>query len=159
MKFKIQIISAILALVVLGACNFQQCKEGTVCIAGTNGPSPIPSATPVASVSPTPSPSPKDPCAPPVTAVYISGPTEVSNGSTFSIDITPVSESGPLAGDLDYCNLKGRTPVVESTSANLRCVGNCSGYKPQFTAQGVGPFSIRIRVDNAHGDFSGTVLR
>lgn len=123
-----------------------------------NGPSALPS--PSASPSPSPSPSPTvDPCAPPVTAVKLNGPREVSIGTQFEIDVTPVSASGPLEGDLDYCNLKGRTPVIESTSANVRCSGQCSGYKLSFTAQGVGPFSIRVRVDNASAEFAGTVLK
>lgn len=56
MKFKIQIISAILVLGVLAACNYQSCKEGTTCIAGTNGPSPIPSATPTPTPDKIPTP-------------------------------------------------------------------------------------------------------
>lgn len=125
-----------------------------------NGPSALPSISPSPSPSQSASPSPTvDPCAAPVTAVKLSGPREVSIGTTFEIDVTPVSASGPLEGELDYCNLKGRTPVVESMSTNLRCSGQCSGYKPSFSAQGVGPFSVRIRVDNASSEFAGTVLK
>lgn len=127
--------------------------------------SPTQIQAPPASVpSPSPSPSPSatgtpDPCAPPVTAVHLSGPVSVPVGETFKVDVTPVNASGPLEGPTDFCNLKGRTPVVESMSSNLRCSGSCSGFGPQFLAVSVGPFSIRIRVDNASAEFAGQVTK
>lgn len=132
------------------------CATGAVCgDYNIVGPRDIPTPTPTA----TPIVSPNDPCAPPVTAVYLSGPLSVGVGETFKVDVTPVNASGPLQGNLDYCNLRGRVIVVESLSANLRCVGQCQTFGPQFLAQAVGPFSIRIRVDNATGQFEGTVLK
>lgn len=152
-------------VVVAFLCAFMYACDGNFCFVNCdggqmNGPSALPSISPSPSPFPSASPSPTvDPCAAPVTAVKLSGPREVSIGTTFEIDVTPVSASGPLEGELDYCNLKGRTPVVESMSTNLRCSGQCSGYKPSFSAQGVGPFSVRIRVDNASSEFAGTVLK
>lgn len=117
-------------------------------------------ATPTPSPSPSASPSttPANPCTPPVTGVNLGGATSVPIGEVFRIDVTPVNASGPLEGALDYCN-NGRVPIVESMSANLRCSGACSGFGPQFLAQGVGPFSVRIRVDNVSEVFAGTVTR
>ena len=125
--------------------------------AGDAKATPSPLASPSPSPSPSPTATPNDPCAPPVTGINLSGQTSVFSGSEFSIEVTPVSASGPLDGALDYCNLK-RTPHVESMSANLRCAGACSGYRPTFLAQGVGPFEVRIRVDNVSESFAGTVL-
>lgn len=145
-----------ISLLFLTACyGAQESSCGT-------GPTPVPAPTPIAiaSASPTPSPTatPADPCKPPVTGVNLSGPTSVPLGDVFKIQVTPVSATGPLEGSLDYCN-NGRVPFIESMSANLRCSGSCSGYGPQFLAQGVGPFEVRIRVDNASAVFSGTVTR
>lgn len=127
---------------------------------------PTPAIDPVAKASPSPLPSPSasptaspaNPCAAPVTGVNLGGPTSVPIGEVFKIHVTPVNASGPLEGALDYCN-NGRVPIVESMSANLRCSGACSGFGPQFLAQGVGPFTIRIRVDNVSELFAGTVTR
>lgn len=148
-------LSALILMAVLPACDGQINLFGSPTqIQGQPSASPTPSPTPSPSSSPTP-----DPCAPPVTAVHLSGPTSIPVGETFVVNVTPVSASGPLEGPLDYCNLRGRNPVVESTSANLRCSGACSGYKPQFLAVSVGPFSIRIRVDNASAEFGGQVTK
>jgi len=138
------------------ACFFVAATGPTPTIApvGIATPTPSPSATPTA----TPSPTPADPCKPPVTGVNLSGATSVPIGETFFIYVTPVNASGPLEGALDYCN-NGRVPIVQSMSDNLRCVGACSGYKPTFLAQGVGPFEVRIRVDSASEVFAGTVTR
>lgn len=149
------------AIAALSACNLQRCSEGANCaISNGAGPSAIPSPTVAASPSPSPSPtaSPTNPCAAPVTGVNLSGPTSVPIGTVFALDVTPVNASGPLEGALDYCN-NGRVPFVKSMSANLRCSGECSGYKPQFVAQGVGPFEIVIGVDLASAVFAGTVTR
>lgn len=159
-RYQIIALIAVSLLGVLAACNLQKCSDGAVCTAGnTTGPSAIlPTPSPSPSASPSASPTP-DPCAPPVTAVHLSGPGSVVVASVFEIGVTPVSATGPLEGPYDFCNLKGRNPVVESTSANIRCSGACSGYKPQFLAQAVGPFTIRIRVDNAYADFAGQVTK
>ena len=129
---------------------------------GSTGPSPIelrvgptPTPSPKGSPTATPSPTPVDPCKP-LVGVQLGGPTEVAIGSTFKIDVTPVSASGPLEGQLDYCQ-NGRFVVIEALSANLRCVGACQGFGPQFLAQGVGAFSITVRVEGASANFSGTV--
>ena len=118
-----------------------------------------PKASPSPSPSPSPTATPNDPCAPPVTAVHLSGPLTVGVGEVFKVDVTPVNASGPLQGELDYCNLKGRTIYITDLSLNLRCVGQCNGFGPQFLAQGVGPFSMTIHVDSAASQFSGTVLK
>lgn len=146
---------SVVAMFAMVACDGQFSLFGSPTqIQGVPTASPSPSPTPIPSASATP-----NPCDPPVTAVHLSGPASVPVGETFAIDVTPVSASGPLEGPLDYCNLKGRTPVVESTSPNLRCAGACSGYKPQFLAVAVGPFSVRIRVDNASAEFGGQVTK
>lgn len=145
---------AVLMLVATAGC-YSECaaKSGS-------GPTPVPFTSPTPSPSPSPStsPTPVDPCKPPVTAVNLSGPTSVPVGDVFKIHVTPVNASGPLEGALDYCN-NGRVPIIESMSANLRCSGACSGFGPQFLAQGVGPFTIRIRVDNVSELFAGTITR
>lgn len=114
--------------------------------------------TPTPSPSPGTSATPVDPCKASVTAINLSGPLSVKVGDVFRISVTPVSASGPLEGSLDRCN-NGRVPFVESMSDNLRCVGECSGYGPQFAAEGVGSFLVRIRVDAVSQTFGGTVTR
>lgn len=150
-----RVLSVALLAVTVGCYSECAAKSGT-------GPTPIPGVSPTPSPSPSPSPTasatPNDPCKPPVTGVNLSGDTIVPIGTVFKIHVTPVNASGPLEGSLDYCN-NGRVPIVQSMSANLRCSGACSGFGPEFLAQGVGPFSIRIRVDNVSEDFAGTVTR
>lgn len=126
------------------------CGDASVCGSGNvvsiSGPS-LP--------SPSPSVSPADPCSP-VIGLRLSGPTEVTLGATWRLDITPVSPSGPLEGILDYCNI-GRFVVLEAVSPNLRCVGACSSFGPQFVAQGVGPFSVTARLLGVSATFAGTI--
>jgi len=146
-----------LALVALTACYSSQTSTcfttPTPPIDPTATPSPSPTIAPGASPTATPTP---DPCGGPVIGVRLDGPTSVDNGTQFKIDVTPVSSTGPLEGVLDFCN-SGRFVVVENLSANLRCVGSCNGFGPQFLAQGVGPFSLTIRVEGASASFAGTV--
>ena len=87
-------------------------------------------STPKASPSASPSATPTDPCKP-VVGIKLSGPTEVVFGTTFKLDITPISPSGPLEGVLDYCNI-GRVPVVESTVCHLRA--NAAVATPRSSA-------------------------
>ena len=141
----------------LAACNVQRCSEGAVCHASnSSGPSAVASPSPTASPSPSASPT-VNPCGP-VVGVNLSGDTSVLIGSVFKVHVTPVSPSGPLEGTLDYCNA-GRFPTIEALSTNLRCVGACNGFGPQFLAQGVGPFSVTVRVEGASAVFAGTVTR
>jgi len=126
-----------------------------------NGPvpsassSPSPSPSPVGSPTATPAP---DPCKP-VIGANVSGATEVQIGSIIRFDITPISPAGPLEGALDYCNA-ARTVTPENVSSNLRCVGSCGGFGPQFLAVAVGPFSVQFRVEGAVSQpFQGTVTR
>ena len=119
-------------------------------------PRPTPTPKPSVTVTPSPSPTPTvDPCNP-VVGVNLSGPTEVAIGTTFTIHVTPVSSSGPLEGALDFCN-NGRFVSADSISTNLRCVGSCSSFGPQFLAQGLGPYSVTLRVLGAAATFTGTV--
>lgn len=146
------LLVVLVALVALSCSN--QCATGAVCgDYNTIGPS-VPTPTP----SPSPSASPADPCKP-VIGVNLSGPTLVPIGEVFKIHVTPVSPAGPLDGPiLDACNA-GRFVTIEALSSNLRCVGACNGFGPQFVAQGVGPFSVTIRVEGASAVFAGTVTR
>lgn len=138
------------------ACNLQRCSEGATCsIEKFSGPSAIPSPSQQPTPTGSPTASPADPCRP-VVGVNLSGETSVAIGSVFKIDVTPVGPGGPLEGSLDYCQ-NGRFVTVESLTPNLRCVGSCSGFGPQFLAQGVGPFSVTIRVEGASATFAGTV--
>lgn len=128
-----------------------------------SGPTPLPSPVAIASPSPSPSASPTstpvNPCGGPVEAVRVSGSTTVKIGDVLSFDVTPVSSAGPLEGALDYCNAH-RFPTVERVSSNLRCVGSCGGWKPQFLALALGPFEVQIRVDGAVSPvFAGTVVQ
>jgi hypothetical protein len=146
---------------ILAACNLQRCSEGAACaISNGAGPSAIPSPTVAATPTPSPRPSssPVDPCNP-VTGVRASGPQEVKIGEVIAFEVTPVSPAGPLEGKLDYCNVN-RFPTVENASANLRCVGECGGWKAQFLALAVGPFSVQFRVEGAVSPtIQGTVVR
>lgn len=157
-EFRNLVALAILTVIAitLPGCFFVAATGPTPHIAPVGTPTPSPS--PSASGTPTPTPTPANPCAPPVTGVQLSGPTAVPIGEVFKIHVTPVNASGPLEGSLDYCN-NTRVPIVESISANLRCSDACSGFGPQFLAQGVGPFSIRIRVDSVSELFEGTISR
>lgn len=136
------------------ACILGTCGDLTASKTGS-GPTAIPTPPPASSPTPTATATPADPCKP-VVGVNLSGPLTVDIGTVFKIDVTPVSPSGPLEGSLDFCNA-GRFPSIESASANVRCVGSCNGFGPQFLAQGVGPFSVTIRVEGASASFSGTV--
>lgn len=138
------------------------CDRTNFCLIGCDGgqtntgPSALPSPSPSPSASATATPA--DPCKP-VIGVNLSGPTLVPIGEVFKVDVTPVSPAGPLEGPiLDACNV-GRIVTIDSLSPNLRCVGQCSGFGPQFAAQGVGPFSVTIRVEGASSTFAGTVTR
>jgi len=147
----------LVAVLLSGACYGSQMSS---CETGS-GPSPTPTPTPivVASATPTPSPSPTtDPCSYPVTGLRLSGPVSPLVNEVFKIDVTPVSAAGLLEGELDRCN-KGRTPRVEFVSLGLRCVGQCSGYGPQFIASTTGAFTIRIRLEGVTEDFVGTAVR
>lgn len=152
---------AILALFVAVGCSklsfFSPSCTGDNCNASAskNDTTPTPSPSPTS----TPLPSPTvDPCGGPVTGVNTSGPTQVAIGSQFKVNLTPVSKVGPLEGVLDYCNA-GRVPRVTRLTDNVRCVGDCSSFGPQFVAQGVGPFLIEFIIDAAPGSFAGTVTR
>jgi len=147
-----------LALLTSVACYAGQqsaCETG-------GGPTPLPpTPTPTATPSPTPTPSPAptvDPCSYPVTGLRLSGPIAPLVNEVFKIDVTPISQAGPLEGDLDRCN-RNRTPIVESMSAGLRCVGQCSGFGPQFASSTAGAFSIRIRLEGVSEVFAGTVTK
>lgn len=156
LRVSLALVSLLGAFVALQACQLQRCSEGATCTAGgSTGPSSV--VVPAPSPSPSSSPSPVDPCRP-VVGVNLSGPTSVPIGEVFRVDVTPVSPAGPLEGALDYCNA-GRFVSIDSLSSNLRCVGSCSGFGPQFVAQGVGPFSATIRVEGASASFAGTVTR
>jgi hypothetical protein len=159
LRVSLALVSLLGALVALNACQLQRCSEGAACnISKVSGPSSIPTPSPaVPAPSPSPSATPADPCKP-VVGVNLSGPTSVPIGEVFKVDVTPVSPAGPLEGSLDYCN-SGRFVTVDAISSNLRCVGSCSGFGPQFLAQGVGPFSVTIRVEGASATFAGTVSR
>ena len=146
---------AVSLLGLLAACNASFFSPSSIQGVDIARSSPTPKPSPSVSPTPTPSPTPVDPCRP-VVGVNLSGPTEVQIGSTFKLDVTPVSPSGPLEGSLDFCQA-GRFVTIESLSANLRCVGSCSGFGPQFLAQGVGAFSITVRVEGASATFAGTI--
>lgn len=147
-------VGVLLILVGLSWACSNDCTQGAICgdhnIIAPSGtptpPPPLPGATP-------------DPCIAPVTGVDLSGPVTVLVGDVFLVDVTPISSSGRLEGPLSYCNERGRKPEVVSTSVNVRQVGSSSAYRPQFQALAVGPFSIRIRVDNVTAEFSGTISK
>ena len=144
---------AILAIMAILGCDGQINLFGSPTqVQGLPAASPSPTASPSPSASPT-----VNPCGP-VVGVNLSGDTSVLIGSVFKVHVTPVSPSGPLEGTLDYCNA-GRFPTIEALSTNLRCVGACNGFGPQFLAQGVGPFSVTVRVEGASAVFAGTVTR
>jgi len=160
MKRQLIIVSLLGAIAALIACDIQKCDQGATCVAHTSGPSAIPSPSVPASPSPSASasPTPTNPCGP-VVGVRASGPQEVKIGEVIAFEITPVSPAGPLEGSLDYCNVN-RFPTVENASANLRCVGECGGWKAQFLAIAVGPFSVQFRVEGAvSASIQGTVTR
>lgn len=119
-------------------------------------PTPTPTATPKDRPSPSPSPT-VDPCSYPVTGLRLVGPILPNIGEVFKIDVTPVSQVGLLEGDLDRCN-RNRTPIVESMSVGLRCVGQCSGFGPQFVSNTLGAFTIRIRLEGISEVFAGTIV-
>lgn len=161
-RYSLALASLLGALVALAACQLQRCSEGAACsISKTgSGPSPVAgiSPTPQASPSPLPSATPKDPCNP-VVSLAAYGPTSVQIGSVIAFDLTPATPDGPLEGVLDYCNAS-RTPNVEHASPNLRCVGSCGGWRPQFLATAVGPFEVQFRLGGVvSAVFSGTVTR
>lgn len=148
----------LLALAFSGACYGSQMSS---CETG-GGPTPIPpTPTPTATPSPTPAPSPsptKDPCNP-VTGLLASGPAEVRLGQVIAFDLTPTTPDGRLEGRLDFCNAN-RFPEVARASVNLRCVGECGGWRPQFLAVALGPFEVQFKLGTVYSlTHAGTVVR
>lgn len=149
------VVAAVVLLVAVGVACSNTCSAGAICgdynTIGPSTPFPSPTPIPTASVSPT-----INPCSP-VTNVNVSGAREVRMGEVLTLSVTPVSPSGPLEGPFDYCNVN-RYPTIERASSNLRCVGSCGGWAPQFQAVAVGPFEVQIRVEGAVSPvFAGTV--
>ncbi len=150
LRVSLALVSLLGCMVALIACEgqfgaFGRISGPTPAATPTPTPSPSPTATPL---PPTPTPTP-DPCI--VKSVAISGETSVLVGEAFRIDVTPSGPAGPQEGSLDYCNKGGngrdpRSVVVEEKSANLTCVGSCSGFVQTWKATLKGTFTLRLSV-------------